>query len=88
MPKAPTLDGKVLETDGSGWLVKRHSEPAEMPGNPTVKIKNVPADGKFSRANGEFTWDPPISIYATVQVFDGETLAWEWSAIRGDLMGE
>ena len=87
MPEAPTLDAKVTETANGGWSVSKHEEPAAMPPSPTVKLKGFPADGRFTRAGGEFTWDPPISIDARIQVYDGASLEWEWSAREGDIVG-
>lgn len=86
----PVLDDRVIETALSGFLVKSHIEPGDMPASPTFKLKGVPVtDGvEFTRSSPNVvTWNQPIDVYATVEVYDGATLFWRWCAAEGDLVG-
>jgi len=86
--KAPTHE-RVLETEAGGWTVKRHTEPAGLPGSPTFLLKDreVTEGREFTRSGGEVTWTFPISVYAPVSVYDGPTEVWRWSAAEGDVVG-
>ena len=85
----PLLDDKVVTADATGFEITAHRESDNMPPSPTFKLKGVAAaDGAdFTRAGGVITWMRPISIFATVEVWDGSTLHWRWCAADGDLVG-
>jgi hypothetical protein len=83
------ITGKVRNVTNRGDLILAHDEPASMPGSPTIRLKGIKQieDLHFTRSGGQITWLRPISPDATVEVYDGASLVWQWSAARGDIVG-
>ena len=81
------LDSKVITATPDGKSVVSHHEPDDMPETPTFKLKGTPVvEGKrFTRAGGVVTWTPPISIYCPVEVWDGGSKVWQWTAWGGEV---
>jgi len=81
------LDARVVTSEGL-W-VSVHTFPKDkLPETPTIKVKGqrLPAD-RFSLSvdGGVIVWTPPLSIYAPVSIWDGETKVWEWTAAGGEV---
>jgi hypothetical protein len=89
--KPPTLDGKVDTVNATDpWKVDVVDEPSTgWPADPHLKLKGVElTDGtNFTRASAKITFLQPISIYATIQLFDGASEVWAWTAAGGDTVG-
>lgn len=87
-PTPPTLDAKAITTAGGGWLVSEVTEPGSIPSIPTYKVKGATLQAEaYSRAGGTVTLVESISVHAHLEVYDGASLFWRWSAVDGDLVG-
>ena len=89
--KPPTLHSKVAKVnEADPWKIDEVTEPSSgWPGDPHLKMKGFEFDDPkhFTRSGGKFVFVHAISIYALLELFDGSTLVWSWSAAGSDVVG-
>ena len=91
--KPPILDTKAATVNADDlWKVDEVFEPdSGWPGDPTLKLKGraLVEDTDYTRDSGKITFVHPkcISIYATLELFDGSTVVWRWTAAGGPTVG-
>lgn len=92
IPVPANYHARVKETDDvAGTNVRRVAEPAAWAGasSPELRLKGVPlVEGlHYTRSGGELEFVHPIASSATVELFDGASKVWEWTADGGDAVG-
>lgn len=99
MATPPALDARVVTTAFGGWVVSQVDGPLLDDFTPFFRVKGqLIHASRISRFGaGRIALANPISIYATLEIWDGPgvpgedeqvgELFWSWTAVDGDLFG-